>query len=306
MKSNGKRVKALMMLLAALPLLAGCSAVGAATMLTGRASLTKKTAAHEALVSIPPLQKKIVVSVYGFRDQTGQYKPLPNATSFSTAVTQGATSMLMQALIDSNAFVPVEREGLQNLLTERKIIRAAAGENGNLDKEKEKGVLPALLSSAIVLEGGIISYDTNLVTGGFGAKYFGAGGDVTYQSDQVTLYLRAVDVKTGRILKSVSTTKSILSRGVDLSLFRFVSLQRLLEVETGLTTNEPAQLCIQEAIEKAVTSLIIEGAIDKLWAFRNPEDMNSQVVKDYLQEREMPVMVEQPKEELVSRAEIRQ
>lgn len=289
MERMKRRSQVLIMYCSAVMLLAGCNALGVATIVTEQASLTMTTATHEELVQLPSLQKKIVVSVYGFRDQSGQYKPLPNATSFSTAVTQGATSMLMQALHDSNAFVPVEREGLQNLLTERKIIRAAAGDNvnGDKDKDKEKSTLPALLSSAIVLEGGIVSYDTNVLTGGIGAKYFGAGGDVKYQSDQVTLYLRAVDVRTGRILKSVSTTKSIMSRGVDLSLFRFVRLQRLLEIETGFTTNEPAQLCVQEAIEKAVTSLIIEGILDKLWVLKNPEEINSPVIQNYLKERGM-------------------
>lgn len=284
---NCRRWTHLLLLPALLPLLFGCTA-RLANLATERASITCTSAAHKDLVLLPPLQKKIVVSVYAFRDQTGQYKPLPNATSFSTAVTQGAASMLIQALNDSNSFVPVEREGLQNLLTERKIIRAAAGEIGNGDKDKS--VLPPLLSAAIVLEGGIIAYDTNVVTGGLGAKYFGLGGSIDYRVDQVSLYLRAVDVKSGRILKTVSTTKTILSRGVDVQLFRFVSLQRLLEVETGLTTNEPAQLCVLEALEKAVTGLIIEGIIDRLWALKNPEDMNSPVIQSYLKERGIPAL----------------
>jgi curli production assembly/transport component CsgG len=276
---------ALILIASFLTLLTGCTA-RLANLATERASITYTSAAHKDLVSLPPLQKKIVVSVYAFRDQTGQYKPLPNATSFSTAVTQGAASMLIQALNDSNSFVPVEREGLQNLLTERKIIRAAAGEMGNGDKEKS--VLPPLLSAAILIEGGIIAYDTNVVTGGLGAKYFGLGGSIDYRVDQVSLYLRAVDVKSGRILKTVSTTKTILSRGVDVQLFRFVSLQRLLEVETGLTTNEPPQLCVMEALEKAVTGLVIEGILDRLWALKNPEDMNSPVIRSYLKERGVP------------------
>jgi curli production assembly/transport component CsgG len=284
-RENRRRWVNLLLLPALLPLLFGCTA-RLANLATERASSTYTSAAHKDLVSLPPLQKKIVVSVYAFRDQTGQYKPLPNATSFSTAVTQGAASMLIQALNDSNSFVPVEREGLQNLLTERKIIRAAAGEMGNGDKEKS--VLPPLLSAAIVLEGGIIAYDSNVVTGGLGAKYFGLGGSIDYRVDQVSLYLRAVDVKSGRVLKTVSTTKTILSRGVDVQLFRFVSLQRLLEVETGLTTNEPAQLCVLEALEKAVTGLIIEGILDRLWTLKDPGDMNSPIIQSYVKEKGIP------------------
>ena len=77
--------------------------------------------AFSELKKLPKPKGRIPVSVYSFRDQTGQYKPQANVSSFSTAVTQGATSILMQTLSDSDWFLPVEREGLQNILTERKI-----------------------------------------------------------------------------------------------------------------------------------------------------------------------------------------
>jgi len=111
------------------------------------------------------------------------------------------------------------------------------------------------------------------------------GGDIEHRKDQVTIYLRAVSVENGRILKSVSTTKTILSREIHLGIFRFVSLQRLLEVETGLTRNEPPQMCVLEAIEKAVLSLIIEGILDGIWTLKNPEDINSPVIQSYLEEK---------------------
>ena len=86
-------------------------------------TLTPETAITRDLLALPPPKGKIAVAVYGIRDQTGQYKPAPDS-SFSTAVTQGASSMLIRALQDSGWFIPVERENLQNLLTERKIVRA--------------------------------------------------------------------------------------------------------------------------------------------------------------------------------------
>lgn len=275
------RALALALALAVAALAAGCMSQ-VSDLGTSGPSLTRHTSAHTELVSLPPAKGKILVSVYNFRDQTGQYKPLPNVSSFSTAVTQGATSMLVQALKDSEWFVPVEREGLQNLLTERKMIRA--GEGGKPGPAAAN--LPPLDTAQILLQGGITAYETNVATGGFGAKYFGLGGSVLYQQDQVTLHLRAVDIKTGRVLKSVSVTKTILSKALDAGIYRFLTFKRLLEIEGGFSTNEPAQLCVAAAVEKAVAALIIEGIVDRLWDLKNPKDKDHPVIVGYLKEKQ--------------------
>ena len=263
-------------------LLSGCTG-NISTLATRPATLSQATQSHGELVSLPMPAKKIPVAVYSFRDQTGQYKPSTgSATNFSTAVTQGATAMLIQALNDSNWFIPIEREGLQNLTTERKIIRNVLDTS---TPEKERVPMPPLLYANIILEGGITAYESNILTGGLGAKYFGIGGNVDYRMDRVTIFLRAVDVRSGRILKTVSTSKSIYSRGVDIGVFRYVSFKRLLEMESGFTTNEPAQLCVMDAIEKAVTALVVEGIFDKLWTLRNSDDINAQAIRNYLREK---------------------
>ena len=100
------------------------------------------------------------------------------------------------------------------------------------------------------------------------------------------MYLRAVSTSTGEILKTVYVSKTILSQAVDIGLFRYVNFQRLLEVETGFTKNEPTQLAIQESIEKAVESLIIEGIISNLWSSENKAE-EEVVVKNYLEEKEI-------------------
>ncbi len=265
-------------------LLGGCVGHQLTGIVTSPPTQGYITSVHEDLVSLPAPKGKIPVAVYSFRDLTGQYKPQANATSFSTAVTQGAASMLVQALLDSNWFVPLEREGLQNLLTERKISRATL-QNGTASKKKLKKTLPSLMFAQLLIEGGIVAYETNLSTGGFGAKYFGAGGSVKYRTDRVTLYLRAVDLHTGKVLKSVTTTKTILSRGLDFGLFRFVRLKRLLEVETGVTTNEPPQMCVLEAIEKAVYDLVLEGIIDNLWTVKTVNDLKHPAILQYMQNK---------------------
>lgn len=219
-----------------------------------------ETKTFEELKTLPKPKGKIPVSVYAFRDQTGQYKPQSNVSSFSTAVTQGGTSILMQALSDSDWFLPLEREGLQNILTERKIIRAAK------QSKQQQDDMPALATASILLEGGIISYDSNIKTGGLGAEYFGISSGEQYREDQISVYMRAIDVRTGQVLVSVATSKKVLSKELRAGFFRYVSFKRLAEAEAGFTENEPMHVCVKQAIEKAITELVKKGLAKNIWA----------------------------------------
>lgn len=244
------------------------------------------TPKSNTLKDFPLPAEPVVVGVYNFKDQTGQYKNIENASSFSTAVSQGATSILVKALEDSKWFTPIERENLANLLNERNIIRATRDEYRKSTNPNEPNLSP-LLFAGVLLEGGIISYDTNIITGGAGARYFGVGGSTQYREDRITVYLRAVSTSSGRILKTVYISKTILSQAVSANLFKYVNFQRLLEVETGFTVNEPVQLAVKDAIEKAVESLIIEGIQDGLWSTKAGKETNDKLVEEYVKEKEM-------------------
>lgn len=233
------------------------------------------------LKSLPLPKKKVVIGVYKFRDQTGQYKPAENGNNWSTAVPQGTTTILIKALEDSRWFIPIERENIANLLNERQIIRSTRQEYlKNEDKNSQS--LPPLLYAGILLEGGVISYDSNIMTGGVGARYFGIGASSQYRQDRITIYLRAVSTLNGEILKTVYVSKTILSTSVNGSFFRYVDTERLLEAEVGLTQNEPVQLAVTDAIEKAVKSLIVEGIKDKIWGKSIDNTVNyNKLIDDY-------------------------
>lgn len=260
-------------------LLVGCATQPPSNAVSN-AQLTPATKVTKDLFRLPEPKGKLVVGVYALRDQTGQYKPSPDS-SFSTAVTQGATSILVKALKDSGWFIPVERENLQNLLTERKIIRA-------LETPQDKGnstiQLPPLMPATILVEGGIVAYETNVRTGGAGARYLGVGVSDQYRVDQVTVNLRAIDIRGGQVLNSVSTTKTIYSHELSTGVYRFVNFKELLEIEAGYTRNEPVQLCVREALESAVVHLIVQGLKDRAWALKNEKDWDSSVIQAYLKE----------------------
>lgn len=243
-----------------------------------RPTLMPRAQSYQDLTHLPEPAGKLFVSVYNIQDETGQFKPYP-ASNFSTAVPQSATAMLVSALKDSGWFIPLERQGLQNLLNERKIIRAAQ-ENGTVAVNNQHQ-LSSLVAANVLVEGSIIGYESNVKSGGAGARFFGIGASTQYQLDQIAVNLRVVDVNTGQVLSSVNTSKTILSYEVQAGVFRYIDYQRLLEGEIGYTTNEPVMLCVMSAIETGVIYLVNDGINRNLWALKNPQDANSSVLERY-------------------------
>jgi curli production assembly/transport component CsgG len=213
-----------------------------------------------------PATGKIAVAVYGFTDKTGQRKPSDKLANISYAVTQGADAMLIEALKNVGSgqwFTVVERVGLDNLTKERQIIRQARESVGDAKQ------LPPMLFAGILVEGGIIGYDSNTLTGGAGARYLGIGPSTQYRQDVVSITLRAVSVQTGEVLLSTSVTKTIISTGTSLTFFRFFDMgTQAAEVEMGHTINEPVNYAVRAAIEQAVVEMIKQGAEKKYWTVR--------------------------------------
>ena len=232
------------------------------------AEIMPSLASTQRLLSLPPPAQKLTVAIYDFSDLTGQRRPNPNVAEMSTAVTQGGAAVLVDAAFhaaDGAWFRVLERDGLENLLQERQIIRSTREQFG-----VQEPVNP-LTFGGMLLEGGIISYDTNVMTGGAGARLLGIGGNTEYQVDSVSVYLRASSVNTGEIVESVQVSKTLLSTRLQGNVFRFVEAEELLEVDAGRTTNEPTQVAVRQAIEASVYALVLEGARNGLWEFADEE-----------------------------------
>lgn len=264
------RFKSIIAALAAGVVLGGCVDAGTKLdPLTEPAKLTPATKTGVALNQLPPPKQKLDVAVYALPDLTGQNKPNENFAEYSRALTQGGAQLLTDVLTKAgggNWFNVVERTDLQSLLQERQIIQntrtAVYGPKG--------GGMPPLRFAGVIIDGGIIGYDSNETTGGLGANYLGIGGDTQYRRDIVTVALRAVSVTSGRVLASVTTTKTIYSVQLEGSAFKFVGVDQLLQIEAGVTRNAPVTLGVQEGIELAVYSLIFEGVKNGLWEFQDP------------------------------------
>ena len=233
------------------------------------------TPTHELLQAIPELdgQPRITIAVYRFTDLTGQRKPSTKFSQLSTAVTQGSDTFVISALkavSNGSWFQVVERNGLDNLVKERQLIRSTRdlydGEN-----EIEK-VLKPMLFAGLIIEGGIVGYDSNTQSGGQGARYFGIGLSEQYRVDQVTVSMRIVSVQTGEILLTTNVTKTIASHSSGGDVFRFLDMgTKALELETGVAVNEPVNYAIRTAIEFAVLELIHSGEKQGFWKFKEKE-----------------------------------
>ena len=248
--------------------LGGCITGSADDPLAHRATLVPDTKTGIVLDRLPPPRRSLDVTVYNFPDLTGQNKPNDNFAEFSRALTQGAGAVLIDVLTKAGGgawFNVVERNDLQPLLQERQIIQ-----NTRTAAEGDKAPsLPPLRFAGILLEGGIIGYDSDESTGGIGANYLGVGPNIQYRQDIITVALRAVSVQTGRVLASVTTTKTIYSLQVQGSAFLFAAVDQLLQAELGFTKNSPATLGVREGVQLAVYALIFEGVKNNLWQFKD-------------------------------------
>ena len=221
----------------------------------------------QKLLDLPPPNQKAVVAVYEFKDMTGQRKPSNKMALFSTAVTQGAENYLIEALLSTGNgewFVLAERIGLDHLTKERQLIKNTRktydGEGGN--------TLKPLLYAGVLFSGNIVNYDSDVISGGNGARWLGVSNTSQYRVDEVTVSLRAVLVQTGEVLLNTIVSKTILSSGVNRDVFKFYETNtQLLEIETGYTRTEAVGYAVRSAIETAVYEIIQEGLEKQFWDF---------------------------------------
>ena len=165
-------------------------------------------------------------------------------------------------------FRVVERNGLDHLVRERQIIRSARQEWAEAQGEESNGIAP-LLFAGMIIEGGIIGYDTNLKTGGRGARTLGIGFSKQYRQDAITVSIRAVSVLTGEVLLNVQSRKTILSYGSGGDVFRFIEEgTQLVEIEDGVGNNESVTYATRSAIEAGVLEIIYQGHDRGFWKIK--------------------------------------
>ena len=256
--------------LAALVWLAGCQTAGIDTSPADRPTVVAQTRTFQHLAALPPPPQPVNVAVYSFPDKTGAHRPNSRYADYSSAVTQGADAIVVNALKAAGKgrwFNVVERSNLDHLLRERKLI---SDTYRALGKDPLQRISPLELADYIV-QGQITSYDSTISSGGVGASYLGVAADVNFRKDYVTVALRLTRVATGDVVKSITSHKTIYSIEVDGSLFKVISVDDVFKAVAAFTKTEVTQIAINEAIELAVYQLIRDGQRRGIWrAKRQP------------------------------------
>mgnify|MGYP003120134697 FL=1 len=221
----------------------------------------------EELKNLSPAKNRPTIAIYpnSFRDLTGQRKSNSTFALFSTAVTQAPEALLIRAFkhtSNGQFFRVVERVGLDDLVKERQLIRSTRKEFKEGDKVKP------LLFAGLLVQGGVISYESNLKSGGSGARYLGIGTSKQFREDTVTISLRLVSVSTGEVLMETLVSKSLLSTSISQDIFRFIATgTELVEIEGGISENESVSIALQKAIETGVLNIINIGIERGYWKY---------------------------------------
>ncbi len=221
----------------------------------------------EELKNLPPAKNKPTIAIYpnSFRDLTGQRRSNSTFALFSTAVTQAPEAFLIRAFkhtSNGEFFRVVERVGLDDLTKERQLIRSTRKEF------EEDSKMKPLLFAGLLVQGGVVSYEANLKSGGIGARYLGIGNSKSYREDTVTISLRLVSVSTGEVLTETLVSKSIISTSISQDIFRFIEeATELVEIEGGVAENESVSIALQKAIETGVLNIINIGIDRGYWEY---------------------------------------
>ena len=269
-------------------LLSGCAMMQKSGVTDYRPEVAPNKLQKEFDILPPPDGRKVTVAVYTFQDKTGQRKPTPGVASLSTAVTQGGEVFLIKALQDVGRgqwFDIVERTNIDNLVKERTIIKQMR----EAYEGKDAKPLMPLQFAGIIMEGGIIGYDSGSESGGAAYRFLGIGPSTTYSKDTVTISLRAISVNTGKVLAAVTVTKIVYSTADAVAVLKYINNKNIanqifgnaenvasltgsmFEAETGLTINEPGTLAVKATVEAAVVELIKEGERKGVWDFKKTE-----------------------------------
>mgnify|MGYP003413871227 CR=1 FL=1 len=171
----------------------------------------------------------------------------------------GIRDMVTTALFQSNRYIVLERESISDVLLEQEF--SASGKAGEASR------IPAgqIEGAELLVIGAITAFDAAAAAaGGFPIPIPINRGrdimvlDVEYRKAYVSMDLRVVDTRTGRIVSTVAVDGTARKFGAGVSGFVHTRHGGLLPIPTVLRgfANTPVEKAISEMVDAAVTHIV--------------------------------------------------
>lgn len=201
------------------------------------------TTSTQLLAALSEPEEKSAIAVFKIRDKTGERK----ATGASV-VSQGATDMLITALVRSRHFEVLDRVVNNNIMQEQDL------QKNNLLSSGDNPSVNQLKGADYFITGAVTEYQVDKKTGGMGIKIAGLGGSTEYAVATTAIDLRIIDSTSGEVVWSRSLKDKIKGEKVDLQGYSFMG-NNIVELETGKGEQEVINLILRNLIEEGVFEL---------------------------------------------------
>ncbi len=181
-------------------------------------------------------QLKKTIAVSKFENSTD--------TAGQAAIGTGMADQLADALIQSDKFVVIERQGLEDIIAEQDIAasgRAAVSETSQTGK---------LIPAQILIKGAVTEFEAEAQKGGTGISISGISLGSNKATAHVAVILRIVDSTSGEVLDSVRVEGDAKAKGMKIGV-----AQGGVDFGTESFKKTPLGEATQIAIDKAVLEI---------------------------------------------------
>ncbi|MFW6295529.1 MAG: CsgG/HfaB family protein [Halanaerobium sp.] len=207
------------------------------------------TTATQLLATLPDKEDKHKIAIYEIADKTGQYSEIG-----SNIVSQGATEMLVTALVRSRQFEVLDRVNFNSFMTEQSLVEQSRTITG------QGPIIGELLGSDYLISGAVTEYQIDKKTGALGLIVAGKGGTKEYAVASCAVDLRVTNTTNGKIVWAKSLKKEIVGEKIGLEVFSFMD-NNIVEFETGRGKQEVINLVVRTLLEEAVYKLSISESL---------------------------------------------
>lgn len=166
---------------------------------------------------------------------------------------QGASASRLQQM-------PPFAQAMADLGRHESTLRAAIAPAPPYERLDLPPTLTPMTIAEYIVTGAIVGHDSDVVSTGTGFRLQNVGVLQRVQKDVITVSLRLVHVASGEIIANETASQTVLSTNKQGDVLNYITLNKILEFESGYVTNEPRSLALDAAFRMALSAILIEAA----------------------------------------------